>query len=323
MKKIIFVNILILSFILLVVDMKLFNKTVHDLYMGESPSWNYFYQTDELDQMRYSAFYPDRFFIFRDNNPSFDKPPVLLLGCSYTYGHLLEIKDSLAGQIQKLTNRPIYNLGTSQMDAGYFDMLLHKAIDEHQFQKPPEYIIYTYMFHHIWRISNWYWSYYNYYRKENFIPSQKYNILYKWYTYTYFKNTQLEKSLHSDDKFLQQEEIFLKLLKDMKKTCDKHFPNSKFVVLIYNDVNEDLSHNIYNSVQGNKYKMQRLFDIMESAEFKKKIEDMGIEVITTQELIGRKMDKYEDRVPMDKDGPHPSISAWREITPKLVERLKL
>ena len=108
----------------------------------------------------------------------------------------------------------------------------------------------------------------------------------------------------------------------MKKQCDKLFPGSKFVVLLYSDVNKDLCEELLSPGEDS---INRQFEILYSDDFRKNLEKIGITVISTEELIGRKMDREEDRVPssIDPNHPHPSASAWDEIVPALVKRLNL
>ena len=71
--------------------------------------------------------------------------------------------------------------------------------------------------------------------------------------------------------------------------------------------------------------LQKEFDIMYSKNFREDLEKLGILVVTTEELIGHKMNKPEYRIPknIDPNYPHPSSLAWKEITPKLVKKFNL
>ena len=114
-------------------------------------------------------------------------------------------------------------------------------------------------------------------------------------------------------------------MRDIKKEGEKRFPKCKFIFLIYSDINNDLCKIISGENNENKDKIKKMFEIMYSKDFKKKLEDIGYTVITTEELIGRKMNKPEDRNPktIDPNYPHPSSKAWDEVIPKLIQELNL
>ncbi|MBR2068710.1 MAG: hypothetical protein IJ877_03000 [Candidatus Gastranaerophilales bacterium] len=316
--KIILCNVIVLIIALVGAEIYFYNKYCDTPIMQEKKV-PYFYDTEDfLKTIPWGAYYPDRFREYRETNQ--DKKPILLIGCSYAYGQWLDEKDSLGGLLEKLTKRHVYNLAVIGQDSAVASMLLDVEGKNKRITKTPEYVIYPYMFHNLVRLSNPY--YLSYYRKMGFIE-QKDNILYKSYLYSHFKDVNFLKRLYWDIDFVQHQEIYFKILAHIKKTCDKNYPNSKFVVLIYDDINFDLCPNIWHSVGESGSTMNKLFEIMYSQEFKQKMEDLGIEVIHTQDLIGRVMDNPLDRVLQDPNRPHPSASAWAEITPKLVERLKL
>ena len=132
-----------------------------------------------------------------------------------------------------------------------------------------------------------------------------------------------------NDKFMQsisRKELYdlqIKVYKAIIQETKKLYPDSKFVFLIYCDKNEDIVQ--IESWNVPQKEINEEFEILYSDKFKKDIENLGATVITTEELIGRKMDKEEDRIPksIDENYPHPSEKAWDKIVPKLVQRLNL
>ena len=62
---------------------------------------------------------------------------------------------------------------------------------------------------------------------------------------------------------------------------------------------------------------------MENKEFKTELEKLGYTVIYTEELIGRKMNRPEDRLPDDISKPHPAKHIWSIIVPPLIKKLSL
>ncbi len=251
-----------------------------------------------------------------------EKAPILFVGCSFTKGDYLEEHQSLPAKVQKLTNRFCYNWGMSGYGPAHFLTLFLLENQYHLISQKPEYIIYTYMFHHLDRFSEP--EIYDFYRKQHYIPNQNYNFLYHSYIYKYLQNSKLSDWIYDEEKMDNALVLFFTIMYDMKVQSEKLFPNSKFIILLYSDVNKDLCEGI---MQNNKNanRVNKMFEIMYSDEFKNKLERLGYKVLSTEELIGRKMDRETDRVPksVDPNYPHPSNSAWDEIAPKLVQKLNL
>ncbi|MBR2068711.1 MAG: hypothetical protein IJ877_03005 [Candidatus Gastranaerophilales bacterium] len=318
-KKIILYNVIALLVLFALSEFAFYkNFCENRLFRYKIP---YFYNTvDILKSIPQIAYYPVRFHPFPKNYPK-DKKPILMLGCSYTFGQGLAEDETLAMKLQRLTGRWVYNMGVGSRDATVSLMLLEEEKKNPRITQKPEYIIYTYMYHHLQRVINW--RYFNYYRQHGYIAFQKYNPLYLSYTYSYFKNRELENYLWNDWDYILHRIIFINMLYDMKKICSEMYPESKFIVLLYNDINYDLVRPLWESVGYNEYKMNKLFEILYSEEFKRTIEGGGLEVISTLELIKRPMDKPSDRVQNDANYPHPSSEVWDLVAPKLIERLKL
>ncbi len=245
------------------------------------------------------------------------KKPVLFFGCSYTYGFKLSDEETLPYLVEKATNRYCYNFGLSGYNISEALLLFDNVIENIE---PPEYIIYTYMFDHLQRNGQWY--NFDSYRKRNLIPQQSYNFLYKFWTVQYIKNTEFSKFLWGLS-FKENIDFFFNVVENVKKECDKKFPDSKFIVLLYSDVNQDLSKNFKYDEQENRERIDKSFEFLYSKEIRKRFENLGISVISTEDLIGRKMDRVQDRVQDDEERPHPSASAWKAVVPALVRYLNL
>lgn len=265
--------------------------------------------------------YPPPYFVpIEQSQKKYSKKPILLLGGSYAQGEGLDPSETnFTAQISKLTNRYAYNWGISGQGALAMLALLKDEHKRHLLTDLPEYVIYLYMFHHIERCT--YWQHYNLMRKEGLIPFQKYNFLYNFYIYQYFKNIEADKYFWND--FNRRYDVFFSVLKKMKEESDNLFPKSKFVILLYSDTNYDIWEGIMGKNNENKETVNHLFEILYSKDFRHKLEDLGFIVISTEELTGRKMNKPKDRVKNDPCHPHPSESAWKEILPKFVKKLHL
>lgn len=265
--------------------------------------------------------YPTNYFDKYDYSKQYKKPPILFLGCSYTYGEKLEKEETFPYKVSQLSNRHCYNMAIPGTGLQYyfFELLLEEKY--HKLAEKPEYIVYTYMFHHPARFYNYLFT--NMYRKNGYIPIQKYNVLYNSAIYRHFKDIEL--GIWLSESFENQKNVFFSIMRDMKKQSEKLYPESKFIVLIYSDINYDLHKGIIGKNNENKAQVDKMFAFMNSKEFRQKLEDMGYIVISTEDLIGRKMDKKSDRIPrnIDPNYPHPTNEAWNEIAPAFVKKFNL
>lgn len=247
-----------------------------------------------------------------------EKRPILFLGCSYTYGFRLADEETFPYLVEKLTKRLCYNFGLSGYNISEALLLFDNNKDK-DFESP-EFIVYTYMFDHLQR--NGQWQNFDSYRKRKLIPNQKYNFLYKFWTTQYIQNTRFSKYLWGLS-FEENIDFFFKIVEAVKTECDRKFPDSKFVVLLYSDVNEDLSENFRLDIKENRERIDKSFDFLYSTEIRKRFENLGMTVVSTEDLIGRKMDRPKDRAENDDERPHPAAVAWNEIVPSFIKYLEL
>lgn len=246
-----------------------------------------------------------------------NKKPILFLGCSYTYGWHLKPEETMPYTVEKLTNRYCYNygvVGCGLETALYF--LEQKKLKNELLKNKPEYIIYTFMFDHLRRIDQS--VCFNTYIKYGLLPDEKYNFLNNFWTCKFIKGAEIKKYFNEIN-LETKTDFFFKLLETTKKEYEKLFPESKFVVLIYSDVNQDLCPQFFGENNENEEVINELFNIMYSDKFKQKFKDLNITAVYTEDLIGRKMYKPEDRLVSDPNRPHPSAAAWGKIVPKLIE----
>lgn len=231
------------------------------------------------------------------------KRPILLFGCSFTYGVELNENQTLSYKLYKLTDRTVYNRGIPGTGSQH---ILYQLRQKDFYNKVPdaEIIIYTLIQDHFNRLY-----------KYLFAPSSNsINLRYE------FKNGKLQEvqprflpfySLFSVQRVQdyikmqrtkQTEEtfkLFLQIMTESKKLTDKNYPNSKFVILLYECGNGE---------------------IILSEKQIKTLENNGFIVIDVKKLTGHELvgSKYTTQ-----DKIHPSEKAWDEITPQLVKALKL
>ena len=239
----------------------------------------------------------------------YTKPPIWLMGCSYAWGYLLDDDKTFAEKISNLTKRPVYNwswCGIGPAEA-LIRLYTHKN-DEFIPKKPPEYVIYIYMYNHPARHP----CNYNilYALKEFNVIDEKNTVFDRLYFIRSIRQNLFNK-YHDYDKFMKQ--IFRAMIKETKKK----YPDSKFVILIYSDTDKDVK-------DGHPPLVKEDYDMLNSDEFWEETKKDGAIIIKTKDLIGRDMDRPEDRVQNDKSAtPHPSSEAWDLIVPKLAEKLSM
>ena len=309
MKKVVAVNLLLICFVYILFDVLFYLKICEHVHRLVP-----FFQTE--NEKIYRGYPPPKYEPV-DKNSNYEKPPFLMLGCSYTLGEGLSENNNVSAKLSKLTGRHVYNFGLSGEGPAAMLLLLHLENKNKLIEFPPEYIIYTYMFHHADRFCHW--EYYNFLRKENVVPFQKWNILYYSHIYQYLQNVNLDKYYWAN--FDQRYEYFFTTMEKLLEQSKKLYPNSKFVVLLYSDINHDFCEQIAGKNNANSEELKSIFEILYSDKFRQRFKDMGFLVYSTEELIGRKMDRAEDRIPEDANRPHPSSSAWDEVLPKLLEKL--
>lgn len=310
MKKIIFINIFFLILIFI----------ISELFF-----WNKYFKNNNIFLPNYS--YKDNFSLLMQNRTvtgsGLTKKPVLLLGCSYAYGHGLSDNETFAAQLSKITKRPVYNW--AYIGDGPFNNILklREPLNKQLLSDGnPEYIIYTYMFDQTLRLSYFqnslmYFTRLLYYaRKENLIPKQKFIPFFdRFYTVQYFRDKLWNDYLFNKQKF-NDINIFFDCLKltflTMKKDIDRNFPNSKMVILLYNENMDDI-YDVHKSFYERVFNTSRW----------KELEQNGIKVIQTKDLVGFSMSgKYMLQNDFTHH-PHPSKQAWKIIVPKLAEKLNL
>ncbi len=311
-KKVICVNLILILLLFLLSELYFWKKMDNRYDMNSA-----FFKIKHSDNV--SIYPPGRFHRYEETYNQ--KKPILLLGCSFAYGEFIAEEDNFSSQLKKISNRWVYNWGEPGQGPIYSLMLLNIEQENKLITEEPEYIIYLYMFHHVVRY--YFAQYYNYYREQKWIPNQTYTVFDNFYTYKYFRDIKLEQYFSDDENYEKRLDLFFKIVKMMKKKSEQLFPNSKFVVLIYSDVNKNLCQGLWDSVNNDEKQMKKLFEIMNSAKFREKLSNENIQVITTEELIGRKMNKASDRAENDPHYPHPSAKAWKELVPKLVDYMKL
>ena len=87
-----------------------------------------------------------------DENLQSNKPPVIFMGCSFTYGDNLQENETISSQFAKLTGRPVYNRACRGWGLSQFLYQAEREDFYTQFKSEPEFIIYTLIYDHINRL---------------------------------------------------------------------------------------------------------------------------------------------------------------------------
>ncbi|MCR5261674.1 MAG: hypothetical protein K6C94_07535 [Candidatus Gastranaerophilales bacterium] len=223
-----------------------------------------------------------------------DKTPVILFGCSYSYGNSLELEETFGYQLSKLTNRTVYNYSVSGGSPKETLYLLRYYKDLNKISNP-EYVIYTYIGDHVSRITRFGWTD-NYIEMPVFVkkPDQtleyqnKKNYLHKLRTFMYLN------MVYSDAIIYKNIDLLNIYFTEIQKEITKKYPKTKFVIFVYDD---------------------------KGLEDWNTLEQKNIEVIHLKDLSSENFNDVKYRVA--DDDPHPNAKAWNLIVPALAKRLKL
>lgn len=239
----------------------------------------------------------------------YSRRPIVLLGCSYTFGHGLSKEENFSGVLSKYTHRPVYNYardGAGPLEEYNFLYTDFNSPIWNKSSDKPEFIIYTYMFNQVWRLLQGIENI-----NQTDLPhkhigeSQVSYIFYKQYLYG--KNyVNIDNSLN-----------FMKIIfTEMNKHFKKISPDSKFILLLYQD-------KISSGPSSLQYKIEKM--TLEKSTWKD-LEKEGISVISTEDLVGEKFLSPDYMLKYDYDkicSFHPSAKVWKVLVPKLVKKFNM
>lgn len=236
------------------------------------------------------------------------KRPIITIGCSYTYGAMLNQEQTFAYKLHELTGRTSYNRGVCSTGTQF---VYWQLIDKNFKKEIPdaEYVIYTFIYDHIRRnVRDLVMEYgpdieLNYEIKNGELVEKPRPF---WFMYwSFLVKTYLQYS--SNNRFISElsneNPLLLKTVEKSVEQTHKLYPDSKFVFLEFPEPGYCGNHSY--SLDANTVK---------------KIKDMGIIYVNAKELVGHDFcaKKY-----WAQDEYHPSEEAWNEVVPKLAEKLHL
>ncbi len=287
--KIIFYNtlLLIIGFIILEILSTNYNEKICMRFDGHK----YFSKTPEF---KYFSL-----FEFRKPSLIFSLPPsnkhdIVVAGCSFTYGDSLNDDETFSSVLSKFTNRNVYNIGISggsPREILYIlrnKNILNKLVDN---PNNVEYFIYVFIGDHTNRL-----YYCNRPSAPFFLPIKNYTQLKYLEIPTMLTCSNLENYINlflTYNRFYKnQNKLYELYIKEIKKEIENKFPGTKFIILTYEPMEEDI---------------------------KCHLTDDGIKIIDVQ-TFDKKLNTLEYKIPNDV---HPNAKAWQVIVPALAKELNL
>ena len=238
--KIISLNILIIILLLIICECVCFCFAVkfHSGFIGVKSAFKY-----TLDR-----YFATPTYLYYDvpgshlrpvEGKQYTKKPVLLFGCSVTYGNKLENNENFSGQLSNLTKRPVYNLANDGWSFAH--MLKHLKSNKNIENLDPEYIIYTYIndqrrrmyFFQGWPHDTELYLRYVLDKNGNLkqVP-KKYHLWYRFFTVKYIQY-QIQKS--KIDNYEKSSNLMLKMFEESTNIIKKRYPNAKLILLLYDN----------------------------------------------------------------------------------------
>lgn len=233
------------------------------------------------------------------------KRPVVLFGCSYTWGAGLNENQTFGYKLSKLSKRPVYNRAYSAWGVQHMLYQLQRETDLDKIHNP-EFIIYTIFCDQMYRLNTFCFLpkedlVYLKYKEENGKLVQDRPLL--PFLYRFYLTRCIERNLWSlkvnDPKYMNQNFDYLKMVfEQSKQITDKKYPNSKFVILIYNEMTVNWYMN---------------------TDRWKELEKEGFIVLDSNKITKHDLSLNKYRI---MDG-HPNEAAWNLIVPALVKNLNM
>lgn len=305
MKKIIFLNTILIVFILVTFDISMFyfDTTRYYKFKKVSDFLSYYIEYN-MRPTNYRYLYNKYILGFdkelkyrRIVNYKSNEKPILLFGGSFVYGYKLNENEIASEIFGKYTTKPIYN--RSYHGLGPQLMLFH--LENEKFYKQilePQYVIYTFRYNDLeWiirpsicSIKNYIELFYKYDKKENKLKRKSQDFILK----EPFTICNLKNNFNKD---IADIELFKLHLLQAKKEADKHWTNSKFILFIYREADYDVLKSIENELKENGFIIVKRKDI---APFK----------------------DNDTKFALSKDDDHPNEYAWDYIVPKLLKEIE-
>lgn len=308
MKKILLTNLILILLLFIIAEGIsygiLYNKYKNDIkeynhITGHKSIFPLSYQkvTQAAEGNLFEGLRPEE---LRDKN----KRPIILFGCSYTYGYGLNENQTFSRKLADYTGRTVINRGRSGTGIPFMYFQLTNPNIIEKLPKDAEYIIFTLIPDHFPRL----------FRYRNFVLTGDHTLRYKIQNDKLVMEKLILKPLHSlftailleeyiaeqnYKKSLPDNALFTKLINESHKIIKNKFPNSKFVILYYKyNADEQADNAVRNYTKNNK------------------------------DIILIEADKEAPEILKDQkywlsDNIHPSEEAWDIIIPIIAKKLNI
>lgn len=231
---------------------------------------------------------------------NYKKMPIIIFGCSFAYGERIDEEQTVSYKLSYLTKRPVYNRALGSWGVQHMLYQLRRK-DFYKQVKKPEYVIYIYINDHIRRLYNYVYSanelYMGLIYKKNKDELTQDHLLMPYIDGLYINKIIREyyaQKIGYDPKRFNQNFDFLKLhFIKSKKELEKNYPNTKFVILIYQDSFTDRWP---------------------------ELEKEGFIIIKVKDLVSVNLNNNKYKA---YDNVHPNGKAWDVILPVLIKKLNL
>ena len=249
-------------------------------------------------------------------------PPIVLLGCSYAYGHGLKTEETFSYKLSKITQRPVYNFsgcGISGMESfGSLKVFISENEANREIIKNAEFVIYLYMHDHINRYLELSFLYNSY--KEIFPPKNKFeetliSIPLIRLICAVNKIRQISaggcKNIKYINKFINKSEQYLKrIIGIINDEIHQYSPKAKFIIILYDEkISEDTGN----------LKIMYDSEILNSRIWQELKDENNIEIIHTKDITGFVFDK-DYKLKEDISEWHPNEKVWDIFTPKFAKK---
>lgn len=229
-----------------------------------------------------------------------DKSPILLFGCSFTYGEGLNSKQTFSAKLQNYTNRMVYNRGIPSTSINTTLFLLRNGVAK-TINDVPDIIIYTYMYDQVRRLfiecsfhddPNIYYKY----KTKTELEEKTDMDLWYWHSYLLRELNRRYTYKMLVEKKNDVAKFFLAHIIAVNIEIKKLYPYARFLIFVYN--NDSYIKSMEKTLKRN-----------------------GIEVIYLSELSNIDFSTIEYQI--SETDEHPNELAWDKIVPLLSKRLNL
>ena len=247
---------------------------------------------------------------------NYSSNPILIFGCSYSYGHGLKKEESFPYILSNTTKRPVYNFNNcgEELLIGFRNLLdFTEEENNKKIIQDTEYFVYVYMFDHINRYLN-IEGLYCFYELLFGKPNNKIQkILLNIPLYRLICSSLKLREILSEYPKTEKIEEFLKLtILNSYNEIKKYTPNAKMIIILY----EEKIPNNYSKNQifyFAKFINSKIWQELET-------ETNGdIQIVRTKDIMGFYFDKNY-KLEKDIANWHPNARAWKEFTPKFASK---